>query len=109
MLQGREILTRTEGMSVSTGFLRRFSATTLANLFLVSGAVAQTVSAPSGNVLVKQNGRTIQITSLGLDLDPSLSSDRRLVVFVRRTPNAKIFTGAGEMEGNELWIAETSA
>ena len=79
---------------------------------VLSTAVAfgQTVSIKDGNVFSKaKDGSAIQITSSGLDSDPSLSVDTKLVVFVRRTPESKIFTGAGSMDTNELWVADTKA
>jgi hypothetical protein len=70
---------------------------------------SQAVSEQSGKIYFhKKNGATVQITSLGLDTDPSLSFDKRLVVFVRRTPSHKIDTAIGPVDLNELWIAETS-
>lgn len=58
---------------------------------------AQTVVAKEGNIIFKgRNGTAIEITSSGMDCDPSLSADRRLVVFVRRTPSAKISTALEE-------------
>ena len=59
-----------------------------------------------GNVFyIAQDGRSIQITSEGIDSDPSLSADGRKIVFVRRTPGYVIDTGLGDVEDNELWIA----
>jgi hypothetical protein len=70
---------------------------------------AQSASAKDGNIyFTRKDGRTLQITSSGLDSDAHLSSDQRLVVFVRTTPSLKIDTGIGETQENELWIAETS-
>jgi hypothetical protein len=79
---------------------------------IISTAVAfgQTVSIKDGDVFFKaKDGSAIQITSSGLDSDPSLSVDAKLVVFVRRTPEAKIATGAGMLDTNELWVADTKA
>jgi hypothetical protein len=75
-----------------------------------TGASGQTVSIKDGNVFfTAKDGSTIQITSSGLDSDPSLSLNHKLVVFVRRTPSLKIETGLGlPADKNELWIAETS-
>ncbi|HVO97587.1 MAG TPA: hypothetical protein VMT15_05940 [Bryobacteraceae bacterium] len=79
-------------------------------LVLCAAALGQSVSVKDGNVFLKaRDGGTIQITSSGLDSDPSLSLNQKLVVFVRRTPEAKIATGAGLLDTNELWIAETVA
>jgi hypothetical protein len=70
---------------------------------------SQTISELRGNIYFhKKNGATVQITSFGLDTDPSLSFDKRLVVFVRRTPSHTINTAIGPVDLNELWLAETS-
>ena len=70
---------------------------------------AQAVSEETGNVyFTAKDGRITQLTSSGLDSDPSLSTDGRFVVFVRRTPSLQIETGAGETAENELWIASTT-
>jgi len=70
----------------------------------------QAVFAKDGNVFLRaKDGKTNQVTSSGLDSDPSLSVDKRLVVFVRRTPTSPIFTGLGPLDTNELWTAETNA
>ena len=72
-------------------------------------AFGQSVSIKGGNVLFKaKDGSTVQITSSGLDSDPSLSANEKLVVFVRRTLSSKIFTGAGLLDTNELWVADTT-
>ncbi len=55
-----------------------------------------------------KDGNTVQITSSGLDCDPSLSVNGKLVAFVRRTPSSKIDTGAGSLDTNELWVSETT-
>jgi hypothetical protein len=69
----------------------------------------QTVSIKDGNVFYKaKDQRAIQITSSGLDSYPSLCVDKRMVVFVRRTPELKIDTGIGDADDNELWIAVTT-
>jgi hypothetical protein len=63
---------------------------------LPSDAFGQTVSSRGGNVFLKaEDGRIIQITSSGLDLEPSLSMDKKHVIFVRRTPSSRISTGTG--------------
>jgi hypothetical protein len=72
--------------------------------------LGQSVSAKDGNVFFKgKDGNTTAITSSGLDSDPSLSANKELVVFVRRTPSSKIFTGAGSLDTNELWVADAAA
>jgi hypothetical protein len=71
--------------------------------------LGQTVSIRDGNVFFKPKaGSTIQITSSGLDSDPSLSVNERLVVFVRRTPSFKIWTALEETDKNEIWVASVS-
>jgi hypothetical protein len=76
---------------------------------LATVAFGQTVSVKGGNVFfTAKGGSTIQITSSGLDSDPSLSVKKNLVVFVRRTPETKIGTGAGLLDTNELWVADTT-
>ena len=80
--------------------------------FLFGGAslgLSQTVYSKDGNVyFVAREGQVTGVTNLGLDLDPSLSNDGRLVVFVRRTPSLKIQTALGKpTDRNELWVADT--
>jgi hypothetical protein len=59
-----------------------------------------------GNIFyVAAGGRSIQITSEGLDSAPSISCDGQKIVFVRKTPGYVIDTGLGDVEDNELWIA----
>ena len=72
-------------------------------------AFGQDVSVKDGNVFYKpEDGGAIQITSSGMDADPCLSQDAKLIAFVRRTPSMKIDTGLGETGDNELWIAPTT-
>jgi hypothetical protein len=61
-----------------------------------------------GNIYASSLGRTLRITSSGLDSDPYLSRDGRLVAFVRRTPSLIIDTGIGGTDLNELWMADIS-
>jgi hypothetical protein len=71
------------------------------------GVFGQTVSIKDGNVVFSaKDGSTVLITSLGLDSDPELSVDRRLIVFVRRTPGMTIATGLSETDKNELWVGD---
>src|SRR5947207_2662986 len=90
--------------------IRAALALVLALLGVMSAPMfAQSVSAKEGNIYFRSvSGRTLQITSSGLDSDPSLSADKRLVVFVRRTPALRIDTGIGETDENELWVGDTS-
>jgi hypothetical protein len=72
--------------------------------------LGQTVTTRDGNVLFKaKDGSAIQITSSGLDSDPGLSANKKLVVFVRRTPSFKIWTALEETDRNEIWVASISA
>ncbi len=69
----------------------------------------QSASARNGNIYLNtSDGQTIWITSSGLDSDPSLSHDKRLVVFVRKSTSPQIDTGLGATDKNELWIADIS-
>ena len=69
----------------------------------------QTASVRDGNIYVTtSDGQVIWITTSGLDSDPHLSADKRLVVFVRKSLSPKIDTGSGPTEQNELWISGTS-
>jgi hypothetical protein len=79
-------------------------------LFAVSTAIfGQTVSTKDGNIFFKaRDGSTTQVTSSRLDCDPSLSVSKKLVVFVRRTPQFKIWTALEETDRNEIWIASVS-
>ena len=68
--------------------------------------LGESVSIKDGNVFfTRGDGREVQLTSDGLDSDPSLSLDSKKVVFVRRTPGYLIDTGRGDVDENELWIA----
>ena len=81
----------------------------LSLLIAATPILGETVSVRDGNVFVKvKDGSTLQITSSGLDLDPSLSANNRLVVFVRRTPSFKIWTALEETDQNEIWVASVS-
>lgn len=72
---------------------------------LTSTAYATTVSVDRGNVMVvDNNGFARQLTTTGLDASPALSPDKRRVVFVRRTPQKKVMTGAGEATADQLWM-----
>jgi hypothetical protein len=70
---------------------------------------AQTVSDQEGNIYIhRTDGAIFQITSSGVDSDPSLSLDKRRIVFVRRTPSHTINTAIGPVDSNELWIRDSS-
>lgn len=61
----------------------------------------------NGNVFIRSNdGSVKQLTSGGLDYDPSLSCDGKAVVFVRRAErknNLAPDSELGEKDGSELW------
>jgi len=79
------------------------------SLVLALPISAQSVSVIDGNIFFHgKDGAPRQLTSSGLDSDPHLSKDGQLIVFVRETPSFKIDTGLGDVENNELWIAETA-
>ena len=79
-------------------------------LFLSAvSAFGEPLSVKDGNIyLTSQDGTIIRLTNSGLDSDPCLSLDQRMVVFVRRKLTFKITTGAGVTDKNELWITGTS-
>ncbi len=90
--------------------IRAFVITMIAAAVVPGVVLAQTVSVKDGNLFFNaKDGSTSQITSTGLDSDPSLSPDKKFVVFVRRTPLHKINTAIGPVDGNELWIKDTSS
>jgi len=71
---------------------------------LTSTAYATTVTEDRGNiVVVDNNGFARQLTTTGLDASPALSTDTSRIVFVRRTPQKKVMTGAGEASADQLW------
>jgi len=68
---------------------------------------AQSVFAKDGNVFIKSRpSQTKQLTTLGRDSQPSLSSDRRRIAFVRSTPGRTIQTSLGDTEATELWLVD---
>jgi len=87
--------------------LRAIRAAFVITVALIPSIRAQSVSVKRGNIFFeRKDGRSIQLTSSGLDSYPHLSADGQLVVFVRRTPSFKIDTGMGDVDDNELWIAD---
>ncbi|MGO9018616.1 MAG: TolB family protein [Syntrophobacteraceae bacterium] len=68
-------------------------------------ASAQTLYVEGGNLFVKADSSksAVQLTTSGKDEQATLSPDRQMVAFVRRTPGKTIETGAGPTETTELW------
>jgi hypothetical protein len=68
-------------------------------------ALAQTVTAESGNIYYTPGSSTDrkQLTTTGLDGQPSLSPDGSTVVFVRGTPGRTVQAAYPDMEATELW------
>jgi hypothetical protein len=76
-------------------------------------SIAQKVEEHDGNIFfIAPDGSRRQLTSTGLDSQPSLSFGGRWVVFVHRTPDLKIRVPIGEVDDgcctleNEIWIAD---
>jgi len=70
-----------------------------------------TVFAALGNIYARTpDGGYRQLTEKGLDFDPALSPDGKLIAFVRRTPGHWIPAGAGSEEDglttNEIWFMD---
>jgi hypothetical protein len=68
-----------------------------------------TVFAALGNIYARTPDEGYrQLTEKGLDFDPALSPDGRLIAFVRRTPGHWIPAGSGSKEDgsttNEIWL-----
>jgi outer membrane protein assembly factor BamB len=69
----------------------------------------QTVTSKNGNIYFspKSSGEVLQLTAKGLDREPNLSPDARLVVFVRSTPGQEVEGPTGPAEKTELWAIRT--
>lgn len=67
---------------------------------------AQSVTAESGNVVYRANATAAprRLTALGLDSQPRLSPDGRMVAFVRATPGDSVEAAPGRSEATSLWI-----
>jgi len=75
-------------------------------IFLPAIAKAQNAYVKGGNIFF-QSGPSktpIQLTSSGKDDQPSLSPDKKEIVFIRHTPGKTIEAGLGPAEATELWI-----
>ena len=68
-------------------------------------AHGQTVTAVEGNIYYTPRSGTDrrQLTTTGLDSQPSLSLDGSTVVFVRGTPGRKVQAAYADVEATELW------
>lgn len=66
---------------------------------------AQSVGVERGNVVYRASARSAlrRLTSSGLDSQPRLSADGRLVAFVRATPGDSVDTASGQEGATSLW------
>jgi len=72
-----------------------------------SPSKAQSVFVKDGNICLKnRSGQTKQLTTSGRDYRPILSSDRRRIAFLRRTPGKTVQTPLGNTEATELWLVD---
>ena len=78
----------------------------LAALLLPRSLAAQSVMAEAGNLFYRASSQAAprQLTFTGLDGDPALSPDGRMVAFVRGTPGDSVRTALGRDEATSLWI-----
>lgn len=78
-------------------------------LVLSRAAAGQSVTTKDGNIYFEPSGTgdISKLTSTGLDREPNLSPDGRLVVFVRETPGRLVEGPVGEAEETELWMVRT--
>lgn len=70
-------------------------------------AAAQSVYEKGGRIyFAGASGRVTELTSSGMDSEPGLSPDKRVVAFVRATPGRTVNTGAGDVEAKEIWLVD---
>jgi len=69
---------------------------------------AQTVFAKAGNIYLQdQQGQVVQLTTSGLDSDPTISGNGRLLAFVRDTPKDVVVTAIPDYShATELWLMD---
>ena len=78
--------------------------------FQATGALAaerSSVAAVNGNIVLTVNGKGVQLTSSGMDLDPVLSPNGEIVTFTRKIAQAS--SGACDLavpEQRELWAIQ---
>lgn len=71
-------------------------------------SAAQSVRAEGGNIVYHPvRGAPRRLTTGGRDSQPSLSPDKRTVVFVRATPGRVFDTATGHEQATELWTVRT--
>jgi hypothetical protein len=79
----------------------------LAIALLAPGGIrAQSVAIQQGNVVYQASPQSAprQLTAGGLDSEPALSPDGRMVAFIRRMPGDSVRSMSGPEEANALWI-----
>jgi hypothetical protein len=70
-----------------------------------SNLTAQSVFEKDGNIFHSDaDNRIVQLTTSGLDFEPSLAPSGALVVFARHTPGKLVGTGSGDVEAGEIWV-----
>jgi dipeptidyl aminopeptidase/acylaminoacyl peptidase len=91
------------------GPVRVLALSILAAVLVGSSAAAQEVTVARGNIYFRAtSGAPLQpITTSGLDSDAALSPDHQWIAFVRSTPGRIVFSGAGDVEATELWVAKS--
>lgn len=74
-------------------------------LLVHTTAAAQSVTVQGGNVIYRASADAAprRLTSSGVDREPRLSPDGRMVAFIRGTPGDSVETVYGHGETTELW------